>query len=77
MYSDTRWYQLLQSENPNYLEVVKAYEEYFKTHELVKSPEIREYKNWLKTVGTNFDAQGNLLTSQSYKDDLAILEREQ
>jgi chitodextrinase len=52
----------MKSSNPNYHEVVGAFEKYFNSHPQVKSLEELEYKRWLKSVGSNFDAEGNLFT---------------
>jgi photosystem II stability/assembly factor-like uncharacterized protein/PKD repeat protein len=61
VHQDTRWYTLMNSDQPNYLEVIEAFESYFKSHPHVKSIEELEYKRWLKKVGSNFDANGNIL----------------
>lgn len=76
MHSQTEWYQLLKSDNPNYFEVIQAYEEYFRTHPYAKSAQTKEYKTWLQMVGTNYDAQGNLivpdLSVEKEQEDLPL-----
>lgn len=64
---NTHWYKLLTSESPNYLEVVDAYDAYFDKHPFGKSIETKEYKNWKKMVGHNFDAYGQIFSTVTLK----------
>jgi len=73
LYYDSHWYQLMKSDDPNVLEVMKAYNDFFEGKELVESLETREYKKWLRKIGTNFDAQGNLLKTTSNEADHGIV----
>lgn len=61
LYYNSHWYQLMKSEDPNVFEVMKAYKDFFEGRKLEESLETREYKKWLRKIGTNFDAKGNLL----------------
>ncbi|TAJ11792.1 PKD domain-containing protein [Marinilabiliaceae bacterium JC017] len=73
LYYDCHWYQLMKSSEPNVLEVMKAYTSYFEGKEIVESLETREYKKWLRKIGTNFDAQGNLLKTAANEADNSII----
>jgi len=73
LYDDSQWYQLMKSGDPNVLEVIKAYNDFFEGKKLEESLETREYKKWLRKIGTNFDAKGNLLKTTTNKADHGIV----
>lgn len=73
LYYNSQWYQLMKSDDPNVLEVMKAYNDFFQGKKLEESLETREYKKWLRKIGTNFDAQGNLLKTTTNNADQGIV----
>lgn len=69
VHQDTRWYELMTSDKPNYFEVITAFETYFQSHPHVKSIEELEYKRWLREIGSNFDAEGNIFQGPNNPDE--------
>ncbi|MGE3799852.1 MAG: WD40/YVTN/BNR-like repeat-containing protein, partial [Candidatus Kapaibacterium sp.] len=59
---ETDWYRLMKGENPNVLDVMRAYEEWFREHPFQRSHETQEYPKWIRLHYLNIDAAGNALS---------------
>lgn len=71
-HADTEWYKMLMAPKQNVYEIEKAFQNYFMTHEYVKSKETRYYQFWRKhIVGDNFDVNGNVGVATIIEADLA------
>lgn len=55
-----KWAKLFYSENPNYLEVEKEYQKYFRNHEFKKDNHVRNYLYWKKNYGNYLNEKGYL-----------------
>lgn len=57
---DPHWAQLMHSENADINEVIKAYNQYYRTHELIKNKHTQYYKRWIRSfsreIGSNHDS---------------------
>ncbi|MDP7567042.1 MAG: hypothetical protein QF383_01485, partial [Flavobacteriales bacterium] len=59
------WVQLMYAENPDEGEVINAYTDYYKTHELVKNKHTQYYKRWLRGISRFSNAKPTFKTSKS------------
>ena len=53
-----KWAQLLYADNPNYFQVEKAYQAYYKSHEFKKDNHVRYYRFWKKLFKNHVDENG-------------------
>jgi len=58
--SDPLWVQLMYSDNPNFDEVVSAYEEYYSKKTKVKTIHTQNFKHWVKNVQPFVQADGSI-----------------
>ncbi len=59
--SDPLWIQLMYADNPNFDEVVLAYEDYFSKHEKIKNSHTQNFKHWVKMVQPFVQSDGRIL----------------
>lgn len=52
------WALMMYGDDPNVLDVVDAYHQYFRENEFVKTVHVQNYKFWLKTVGEWVNGEG-------------------
>ncbi len=60
-HKETPWYQMMKREDPNVIQVMNAYESWFRQHPFQRSYETREYQKWIQREWTHIDAAGNIL----------------
>lgn len=62
------WAQLLYCENPNYFQVEKEYQAYYRTHEFKKDNHVRYYRFWKKRFINYIDEKGFVNLEQEHKE---------
>lgn len=58
--SDPLWIQLLYADNPNFEEVIAAYEDYFSSNPKTKTIHTQNFKHWAKLVQPYVQADGSI-----------------
>lgn len=56
------WQQLLYSENPQYQEVINAYEDYYENHPFEKTIHTQNFKRWIAQMRSSVDENGTIVS---------------